>query len=433
MKKWKKFLSVWLATCLLLGALFAMSACGKSDETDESDSESQTEAICVDHIDTDGDNKCEICGVTVVEPVDYTINLKDEKGNAVVGVLISLLQEQETVVTSTTDDDGKISGEIVPGEYKVVMEGFADGWYSASNGAIIEITEEECTFDFVAIDNNPDGSEEKPFYLGDESIGKTFAAGATYNYFSRGVSSRYLVIENANAKVTYNGTEYLPENGVIRVSIAGTTDTNSTTPFTVTNTANTENMITVAFESLPGTQANPFEAKLDIPQTVTLPDEDGVVYYTWTATGNGIFMLHCESEGSNIMMYNTTSYVVTGYTDGGHSLYLSVSEGDVVSITVGRKATASQLTFRFSLHSGSAEDPIPVYENASVRLESGEIKSFVYHGSDKTLTLPSQKVTWSVNGVAVPSSESGKTVSEGDVITVTNTTAERIDLEINLS
>jgi hypothetical protein len=53
------------------------------------------------------------------------------------------------------------------------------------------------------------------------------------------------------AKIVYEGNEYLPENGVIRVLVNGAEDTNSTMPFTVTNTGSAEGVVTIGFESLP--------------------------------------------------------------------------------------------------------------------------------------------------------------------------------------
>ena len=68
--------------------------------------------------------------------------------------------------------------------------------------------------------------------------------------------TRYLVIKNANVKVSYNDAEYLPEGGELRVFMDAAADTNTATLFTVTNTSAAEIEITVTFEAVEYPETN---------------------------------------------------------------------------------------------------------------------------------------------------------------------------------
>ena len=438
---------VWAALlCLLMiGAMLGLVAC--SEETPQPSCTTHTDAnedgkcdtcgvevkldVCDDHIDTDGDNLCEICGAVCVDPIDVTITLKDENGNAMKDISLTLMFDGEEVLNTTTDAQGCVQAELLPGKYTVWFEGLADGWYVEGNMSEVEFSAEALLHEFKAIDNNPDGSEEKPYYVGDESVTLTASAGVTYHCFARGTSTRYLVVEGT-AKVVYEGEEYLPEGGVIRILIHGAADTNSTIPFTVTNTGSASCDITVHFESLPGTQGNPYKAELDQTLTANVPAE-GAIYYSFTAQSSGYLVLMSTTPNNNIMMYNTTTYMVTSYTDGGTCLYLPVNTGDSVSITVSSKGTAEVNTVEFSLHlHGDTEsEPLPVYGGASIRIAGSASLSLIWMGEEKTVSIDvSTGLTVTVNGTQVEAAGGSCifTVKQGDAIAITNTVAERSDV-----
>jgi hypothetical protein len=270
--------------------------------------------------------------------------------------------------------------------------------------------------------------------VGDDSVSFTFGAGATYHYFARGTSTRYLVVEGGTVKVIYEGEEYFSENGVVRVLVKGAVDTNSTMPFTVTNTGDGECAITVHFESLPGTQNNPFRAETDKKLTAEVPSE-GAVYYTYTALSAGYLVLTSTTPGNNIMMYNTTSYMVTSYTDGGTCLYLPVSAGDVVSITVSSKEVAeiNAVEFSLHLHSDTQNDPLPVFGSSSIRIDASATLVLTWQGEEKTVSIDcGTGLAVKVNGVdaEIVGGSCIFTAKPGDAIAVANTTGERTDIAL---
>ncbi len=399
-------------------------ACGKTVE----------EETCTDHIDVDEDNYCEICGAQIAFPVEVTVTVKDEKGNPMSGISVTLDHETRDSVTEITDEEGKIKISVLPSSYSVGFEGLADGWYVDGTGKTIEISASALSFDFTAIDNNPDGSEEKPYFVGDEAVEKTFAAGVTYNFSAKG-ASKYLVVNNENAKVTYDGKEYLPEDGVIRVHIAET-DVNSTTLFAVTNTADVDNTISICFESLPGSQGNPFDAELDTVLSATVKVES-TVYYNWTAAKSGYLVLTSDTVGNYIMMYDLTSYVVTSYTDGAKSICLRVTQGDKISIAVATKSTAdqTQVDFKLEMFDGTEASPIPLYETAIYRLPANTAVSFIYHGEDKSVTLAEYGLEVLLGGESVAAGNGAYVfdVTEGSVITVKLTAEELTEIVFTVS
>ncbi len=444
----KNMSKVWavLLCCLMVCAMVVLAAC--KNEVPQQPCATHTDAdedgkcdvcgaevpvdVCEDHIDTDGDNHCEICGEICVDPINMVITLKDEKGNPMAGISLTLLFEGESALVAKTDDAGCVNAELLPGLYTVWFEGLEEGWYVEGNMAEVEFSAEAPMREFKAVDNNPDGSEEKPYYVGDERVTLTASAGVTYHCFARGTSTRYLVVEGATTKVVYEGEEYLPEDGVIRVLVKGAADTNSTIPFTVTNTGTSECTFTVCFESLPGTQGNPYRAEADKTLTAEVPAE-GAVYYTYTATASGYLVLTCTTPDNNIMMYNTTTYVVTSYTDGGACLYLPVNAGDEVSITVSSKgaATVNAVEFSLALHSGAENDALPVYGSTAMRIEGSATLHLNWKGEEKTVSIDcSAGLTVKVNGVEAEIAGGACifTAKPGDAITVTNTTGERTDV-----
>ncbi len=377
----------------------------------------EVEAETCDHIDTDGDNICEICDGEIAEPVEFDITILDENKAPIQGITVIIDHEIQDTVTAVTDENGRISATTLPEKYFLSFEGLPDGWYIEGTGKTLNISEDNKSFKFTAIDNNPDGTEKKPYFVGDDAVEKTFAAGTSYYYSAKG-SSKYLIVNNENAKVTYDGAEYLPEGGVIRVKIADT-DTNSTTLFMVTNTASGENTIVVEFESLPGSQGNPFTAQLDKLLSTTVPAET-THYYTWTATDSGFLVLESDTESNYIMMYDLTSSVVTGYTNGAKSVCLRVNKGDDVLIYVASNSPAAEslVEFKLDLVSGTQDDPIPVYSTGSVRASANASFYLVYHGEDKTMSIPQSGLQIFNNGTEVDPVDGycRFTVSEGSLI-----------------
>ncbi len=445
----KLLISMVLVPLLLL----AFSACEGNEETSETqactshvDADGnakcdkcgevvETEG-CTDHIDVNGDNKCEICGATVVQPIKFTVTLKDEKGDAVSDISVSIKYGNEETANGLTDENGVFGGEILPDKYTVFFDGIPEGWVISGNGSYFEFKEDGASFEFTAVDNNPDGSEEKPYYIGDMSVTTVFEAGKTYHYHVKGATDSYLVINNENVKVTYNSVDYLPENGVLRVLIKGTGDTNSSVPFTITNTSSGVNEVIAALAAIPGSQGAPYDAVIG-ENTVTVK-KDSTVYHKIIAPSNGYLILNCADAANHIMMQNTTSSVVTKYTDGGSTLNLPVNKGDVIFVLVAARSADDLHELKFSLKmcEATALDPLEITGSCILRLPTrggvvlscaSDIAILTVSATGVTITDASGNALSPVDGKYVIE------IKEGELYTLSNTTGIPTDADIKVT
>lgn len=372
--KLKKIITLLLALSLILSVLMLACSCNKDNDTDNNGN-SNVPPTCTSHkdengnkkcdicdqsfspncascVDTNNNGKCDVCGKDYVIPatsVSCTVTILDEDGAPVSGAVITLGNDDGTIQFGTTGNDGKAKKEIDFGEYIIYIEELPEYWYISTNYSKITVSETSKDFSYVAIDNSPDGSLEKPFFLGSESDTRTFGAGVTYNY-SCVPSTRYIVIENASAKLVYNDTEYLPDNGVIKVLMYSEEATHTRTILTVTNTSDAENSITVSFEELPGSLMNPYVAELDTETVVTVPKESSI-HYVWTATATGTLKITSPETYNLLTLYNENTYVMEA-TGGRNYIEIDVNAGDVIKITVSSSNTAdesSDVTFTLSL------------------------------------------------------------------------------------
>ncbi len=434
--KIKRVLSFILLAAMLVGCVALAASCGGDKTppacTTHTDANEDLkcdvcgaelepeEEPCDEHMDTDDDNHCDLCDAIMFLPVDVSVTIKSENGQPITDVTVELHKTRGEITTSKTDASGVAKFELLPGEYTFRVEGVPDGWYVEGTGKKLDVSDDNKAFSFVAVDNNPDGSEEKPYYVGTDVVEKTFKNGETFNYFTKG-SGKYLIITNKNAKVIYDGDEYLPdENGKLRVYIKAAADTNSQTNFKVMNIASGENKIAVEFEILPGASEKPIEATSGKLIAVEIEGEISM-FYKWVATESGYMILVSDTVDNNIMMHNLTSYEVTRYTDGGKVLYLAVTKGDEVMINVGSKSeTKSTVEFEIAVAGGNEANPLEFNSAFNFRIKSGKTVCFKYTGDANALTVNASGVKLAINGVEQTAVAGVYTlnVSKNDIITI---------------
>ena len=295
---------------------------------------------CTEHIDAGGDKKCDICGADIVtqEPevviTDFTITLKDQDGTAIAGAVIKLVTSSgEEACTVTTDGNGAASGSAAVGTYTAVCHELPFGFIAADTS--ITLTEGTNSFSLSAINNIPNGTQERPFVIV-ESVTEAAIPAATAYYFTlKGAESKTLVIENGNVKLTVGGTVYTPDSdGKIEVLLAS--DANSIRfgiSLLIENTADTENDVTINLISELGSIDNPV-SDLALSETITAPvEKESSYYYRWVATAGGTLSVSTDTVGASVQLYNTaTMQVVVTDNTGGASV--AVNEGDEISIII---------------------------------------------------------------------------------------------------
>ncbi len=388
---------------------------------------------CTDHIDIDGDNKCEICGATVVEPIQFSIKLSDETGMAITNISVSVKYGSEEIISGVTDANGSFTGEILPDTYSIYFDGMPEGWVISGNGSPFNFTEENSSFTFSAVDNNPDGSEKKPYYLGDEPITEELSAGVTYHFFKKG-SDGYLVIRDTDVKVTYNGQDYFPENGVLRVLIHGTDDTNSTTDFTVT--ANVSHAVTLVLEAIPGSLGAPYDAV--IGENTASVQKDRTIYYRLSAPADGYLTIYSSDSANHIMMYNIKSLVATGYTEGTKMIVLAVNAGDDISISVAARSSEENYEFKFdvAMYVGDNSNPLVIKSNCALRLPANGSIKLICAANISSLTLSASGFSLADEDGDLIEATDGKYIIEandGAVFTLTNTRDVLTDADVKVT
>ncbi|MBQ7386958.1 MAG: hypothetical protein IJW03_02205 [Clostridia bacterium] len=308
-----------------------------------------------DHIDDDGDFLCDKCGEFYEAPIvyaDFKITVYNDDTSAFEGVRVLINDAEGTEVLNTlTDKNGEVKGNLATGKYFISFELDSDG-YVYVPGGYIEIKKENNSFTYTAIDNTPDGTPEKPFFISDDEVVYTIPAGATYTFTLKG-ETRTMIIENSSVSVSYGGTEYTPVDNKIEVSVSGPTDpSDPPTAFTVTNTADSDNEVTLRFVSPLGSRNNPFSVTNGMPYTTEIITYEDIIYYVFTATDNGTVHVSSETEENYIKIMNTTTSRVSEYTDGtvGSTVSLrDVNEGDRILIEVSTDSESGSAV-EFILH-----------------------------------------------------------------------------------
>lgn len=135
----KKMLALLLTLAMLCTIALQLVACGDNNDGNVTPSD------CTDHIDSDGDGKCDNCGATVENQggnngdnggntpdadgkLNYNITVKSAGGMALDGILIYVYDSNGSMVTRTeTDEDGKAS-VTVPSGCSIELDDVPDGY-----------------------------------------------------------------------------------------------------------------------------------------------------------------------------------------------------------------------------------------------------------------------------------------------------------------
>ena len=342
----KKLLTLILCLALALTVSLFTASCDKDDQQDGG------EQTCA-HKDADWNKTCDACGEALPDTVKLTVTVLDEAGNGVKGATVEISSGATVLTLGSTDADGKLTYVVKTGTYTVNIENLPEYWYITNNYHEFEINYGSEALSFTAINNAPDGSADKPFFAGEGITSTEMPAGASYLYYATG-TTRYLVINNAGIKVTYNGTDYTPDaNGNIKLLLNAPESIYERIYFTVTNTLTTSNTFSASFEYLPGTYDNPYSAELGTSVDATVPKETSV-YYQWIATESGKLRVSCADTNNLIVL--RTGATVTESSDGAAFIEISVIKGNAVIIEVASKDTSAEsdtISFTLTLEESS--------------------------------------------------------------------------------
>lgn len=400
---------------------------------------------CDGHVDKNDDGKCDKCeepyedgdeeSDIVKEQCSFTVI--DSDGNKLSGAKFTLTLGSVTEAL-TSGTDGKATVELFPGEYAVEFDYDSIPSGFLPSVSTVEISSENKSFELLLVNNNPNGTADRPYFITEDETPLELSVNAEIYYVLRGGAGKTLVIENDDVSVTYNGTAYTPEDGVVSIPIEA--QIGSMNSFSVKNTATTSNSVVIKLVSPLGAMDNPIVMTENT--VVAKAPVDGSVCYKWTATSAGVLVVTSANERNNITLINSTTNAVSTQTDGSVGEYMIVAAGDEVIISVSAKAKSGDdsaivdVEFSVACYAGTESDPIPVIKDyVDLSLNAGA--SLVFSVSDaEKITVEDEAATVSYNGTDYTPDSYGiiSVALEGgeNVFTLTNTSEAKNGITVEI-
>ncbi len=349
----RKLITVILA-CLLVAACAALAGCQEQGPS----------TACKLHSDADFDNLCDNCGAQVglnidppatnPDPVTVHVVVHNDYSVPMENAVVSFMNGENVIQTTTVDKEGLCSISLLPGNYTMWVENLPE--YHTGGGNIpVEVKEGMEAIKIDVLDNTPNGTFEKPFFLGEENATFNFNTNETFWFSMRAGEGRQVIIYNANVEVEYADEIYTPdENGRVMFHITAN-DPMDIKMFSVTNKNAEMQDIELVLQADPGTLDNPFILENLTDPVTTHVVKGSTVYYRFTAIeaatltlcpGNaeidviGLSKTGLNEKGELV----TVDAGATGPNLDGHiiqSVTLKVEIGDVVTIRVSTDADGS--------------------------------------------------------------------------------------------
>ena len=407
----KKFFVILLALTVVLSFV----AC-KDDKEDKKE--------CEGHVDVNDDYLCDKCGVNfddgdeapaVVVPKEYDITfvVKLDNGEPLSGIKFTLTRGAKSFALES-DSNGIASQKLEAGPYAIEYDYETLPEYCVPDTFGFKLEEDTSTVELVIVNNTPDGTATKPFPVRENETEITLNAGEEIYFVYRGATTKKLTIAEEGITVSYNGTTYNAENGV--VSLDFYPEIGKETLYSVKN--NTDSLITTTMSLIAPLGSNENPIPLTESSSVASVSEEETVYYKWTADMDGVLVVTSNCENNNISLSKVieNDVLIISQTTGSKAAYLVIKTGEEVTIGVSAINTTDPIDVDFAIkaYAGTESDPVPVLtDNIYISLS------------------PNQSIIFS--------SEVGKTLrinDEGlvsvwhDTITYTNEEANEIIIEL---
>lgn len=337
----KKLLLFILCIALSLSLLVACGGECKEHVDENRDlkcDECEAELPCPGHVDEDEDKMCDLCDEILIVPEEKTevavsFSVTDQDGAAVPGVKVIFTNKKGgTPVEATADDLGKLSATLEIGGYSVVYDYDVDAiGYYLSETTSITVANDTTAIELKMKNNNPNGTESRPYVISVGENSLTIPAGTTYHYTVYRAVDLLLDAKSDAIKITYAGATLMPENGNVHVELLGD-NTNAVENFTIENTSASELTFEVELYSRPGTIGNPLVIEA-VGETVTAEGliKGDMTYYTYTATESGTLTVTLESPSCYLAATNTRNSVSDNTLESS-VITLEVQAGDVINI-----------------------------------------------------------------------------------------------------
>ncbi len=356
----RKLITIILA-CLLVAACAALAGC----------QEQAPSTACKLHSDADFDNLCDNCGAQVglnvdtpatnPDPVTVHVVVRNDYGKAMENATVNFMNIDRVIQKATVGKDGICSLSLLPGNYTMWVEDLPE-FHTGDGNIPVEVKEGMEPITLNILDNTPNGTVEKPFFLGEENAVYSFNTNEALWFIIRAGEGRKVIIYNAGVEVEYDGEVYTPdENGRVEFHITSD-DPKDYKKFLVTNKNADMQEIELVLEADLGTLDNPYTLdNLNDPVTTHVV-KDGTVYYRFTVTEAGRLTLTPGNANIDVVGMSKTGLNEKGElvtVDAGatgpnmedhviQQVALNVEVGDVITIrvsTVADGADGSDVTF----------------------------------------------------------------------------------------
>lgn len=301
------------------------------------------EEKCKAHVDADDDHLCDNCGAEYddgdeapdITTVSVTISVKLDNGDALADVKFTLTRGEKSIEL-TSGQDGTVKIDLEGGIYQIDYDYESLPEYCSPDTFGFRVEEGTSAVDLTIVDNKPDGSAAKPFFISENETEITLAPDQELYFMLRVSTVRYINVYNAAAVIVFDGDSYAAKDGVASLVIEP--DENqmgvANSVFSVKNTSGTEFTALLEVTAPSGSMENPIELT-ENSATVTV-NCDTVVYYTWVATADGMLTLTTDNPRNSIYLRRVleNDVPVDQYTNGELSATIEVAEGDVITIGV---------------------------------------------------------------------------------------------------
>ena len=294
------------------------------------------------HVDKDDDYLCDLCGEhfddgdeepeqPAVTTNDVTFIVKLDDGTVLSGAKFAIVRG-ESRIDLESDANGKACATLERLAYSIEYDTDTLPDYCMPDTFGFKVEEGTHEVTLVVTDNTPNGTMAKPFPILESEIAVNIGAGQELIYIYRGNSMKILSLDNADIIVKCLDEERTAtaENPIYVVP----TDIGQATMITLKNPTNEDISCTLHFDAKPGSSENPIEVD-ESGATVTVNSET-FIYYSFTATKDGVITLNCDNERNNITLTRILENDVpeVKQTFGLSSLSMEVKEGDVITIGV---------------------------------------------------------------------------------------------------
>lgn len=303
----KKILILALAITLI----FALASCGGCDS----------------HVDENGDSVCDKCEEYITVKVKF--NVKYDNGKAFSEAKL-LLERGGKTIEIAIDANGNGSADVPVGLYYVSFDG---PYMTDVEGVKIDLQTSE--INLTVIDNTPDGSEEKPFFISETENQVTLAPGQEIFYRCHASSAKYIRVNNDYIIINYDGDIYQSENGCVEVLLKAVSG--DFAEFSLQNNAKKEITTTLYFEAPLGSAENPID--LSMNSIIQIVSSDCTTYYSWTAYKDGMLTINSDIEGVEVSLTKILDgdIPLKSETDENGVVSMEVLTGDVIKIEVSIK------------------------------------------------------------------------------------------------